>query len=46
MGIIINDLYSVGEPNVDTYIKEVHIHLTELGSEACAKQIAALIKSL
>ena len=46
MGIIINDLYSVVEPNVDTYIKEDHIHLTELGSEACAKQIAALIKSL
>ena len=46
MGIIINDLYSVVEPHIDTYIKDDHIHLTELGSEACAKQIAELIKSL
>ena len=46
MGIIINDLYSVVLPNVDTYIKEDRIHLTEAGSEACAKQIASVIRNL
>ena len=46
MGIIINDLFELVYPKVDEYICEDHIHLSEAGAQACAKQIAALIKSL
>ena len=46
MGIIINDLYSLVEPNIESYIKEDHIHLTKEGSDACAEKIAALIRKL
>ena len=46
LGIIINDLYAVVEPHIEEYIKEDNIHLNEIGSEACATQIADLIRSL
>ena len=44
MGIIVNDLYSFVRPHVEEYIKEDNIHLNELGSEECAKQIYEFIK--
>lgn len=47
MGIIINDLYSVVLPNIDTFItKEDNIHLTKAGIDACAQHIADFIKSV
>ncbi len=47
MGIIINDLYSVVEPNVDTFIrKDDYIHLTQTGIDACAKHVASFIKDV
>ena len=47
MGIIINDLYAVVEPHIDEYIrKDDNIHLTEAGSEACAIEIAELIRKV
>lgn len=47
LGVIVNDLYSFAEPHIDTYIKtEDNIHLTEEGSEACARQIAAFLRAL
>ena len=44
MGIIVNDLYSFVEPHIDEYFKDDNIHLNELGSEACAKQISEFIR--
>jgi hypothetical protein len=43
-GIIINDLHTLVVDNVDSYIsKEDHIHLSQEGIEACAKQVADVI---
>ncbi|MBQ8233495.1 MAG: SGNH/GDSL hydrolase family protein [Lachnospiraceae bacterium] len=43
-GIIINDMYSFVQPNIDTYIrKDDHIHLTEEGIWACAKRVKEVI---
>ncbi len=43
-GIIINDLHTLVAANVDSYIsKEDHIHLSQEGIEACAKQVADVI---
>lgn len=43
-GIIINDLHTLVAANVDSYIsKEDHIHLSQEGIEACAKQVANVI---
>ena len=43
-GIIINDLHTLVATNVDSYIsKEDHIHLSQEGIEACAKQVADVI---
>ena len=46
MGIIINDLNAVVYPHINEYIKEDNIHLNEAGSEACANQLAALIRKV
>lgn len=47
MGIVINDLYSLVEPNIDTFIrKDDHIHLTEEGISACSEQVVRYIKSI
>lgn len=45
-GIIINDLYSLVYPNIDTYIKDDNIHLTDVGIEACAEQVKNSILSI
>lgn len=43
-GIIINDLHTLVAANVDSYIsKEDHIHLSQEGIAACAKQVADVI---
>ena len=47
MGLIINDLHSLVYPNIDTFIsKEDHVHLTPPGIEACAAQVAELIRKV
>lgn len=43
-GIIINDMYSFVQPNIDTYIrKDDHIHLTKAGIWACAEHVKEVI---
>ncbi len=45
MGIIINDLHGFVYPNLETYITdEDYIHLSEEGIDACANQIADIIR--
>lgn len=45
MGILINDLHSLVYPNIGAYIRtDDNIHLTDAGIEACAKQVANIIK--
>ena len=47
MGIVINDLYSLVEPNIDAFIrKDDNIHLTEEGIRACAEQVARYIRNI
>ena len=47
MGIVINDLYSLVEPNIDAFIrKDDNIHLTEEGIRACSEQVVRHIKSI
>ena len=44
-GVIINDLYTTVWNNIDEYIrKDDNIHLTEVGIDACAKQVCDIIK--
>ncbi len=43
-GIIINDLHSLIASDIDRYISEDTIHLSEEGTEAVAKQVADIIK--
>ena len=45
MGIQINDLYSVVAPNLESYICEDQIHLSEAGIKACAEKVVAAIKA-
>ena len=46
MGIKINDLYSLVEENIDSYIRDDDkIHLTEIGIDGCAKQVVEHIKN-
>jgi lysophospholipase L1-like esterase len=45
IGIEINDLYSLVSKDIDTYICEDQIHLSEAGIELCSKQVADLIKA-
>ena len=44
LGIRINDLHSVVEPHIDEYICEDQLHLSAAGAQACAKQVAEMIK--
>ncbi len=45
MGIIINDLHGFVYPNLETYITdEDYIHLSKEGIDACANQIADIIR--
>lgn len=44
-GVIINDLYNIIVKDIDRYIRsDDNIHLTDEGSEVCAKQIVDIIK--
>ncbi len=44
LGVIINDLHTTVYPHIDTYIRDDDkIHLTDLGAEVCAKQVADII---
>ena len=44
MGIIVNDLNAVVKPHIEEYICEDRIHLNEAGAQACAEQLAELIR--
>ena len=44
-GVIINDLYKLVSADIDRYICDDHIHLTEEGIKACSEQVAAIIRS-
>lgn len=47
MGIIINDLNAFVKSNISSFIREDdNVHLTELGSEKCAEQVAKAIKNI
>jgi len=47
MGVVINDLHSLVYPHIDTFIsQEDHVHLTAAGIEACAAQVAGLIREV
>ena len=47
LGVEVNDLYSFVEPNIDRFIKTSdNIHLTDVGSEACAEEIAAFLRDI
>ena len=45
-GIIINDLYQLVASDIDKYICEDNIHLSEEGIKACAEQVADIIKKV
>lgn len=45
-GVRINDLFSLVLPNVEEYICEDLIHLSEAGIQACAKQVMDAITAL
>ena len=44
MGIIINDLFTTVYENLDEYISEDMLHLTQAGIDACAAQVADAIR--
>ena len=44
MGIIINDLYSAVAENIDEYISEDNIHMSESGIALCARLVAEAIQ--
>ena len=46
MGIEINDLNALLKDDIERYICDDLIHLTEEGKEVCAKQVARYIKSV
>lgn len=46
MGIEINDLYSLVNEHLDTYVGSDLVHLTQEGIDACAKQVVRSIKSI
>lgn len=45
MGIEINDLHSLVAQDIDKYISEDKIHLSQEGIELCSKQVVKVIKS-
>jgi len=44
LGVRINDLHSVVEPNIDTYICDDNVHLSPVGIDACAAAVVKAIK--
>ena len=44
-GVIINDLYQLVSADIDRYICEDHIHLSEEGIAVCSRQVADVIRS-
>ena len=42
-GVIINDLYQLVAADIDRYITDDHIHLSEEGIKVCASQVADVI---
>ena len=46
MGVIINDLYTTVYENMDEYMHEDKIHLSERGIEVCARQVADCIRAV
>ncbi len=42
-GIIINDLHSLVEKDIESYITDDNIHLSDEGTKVCAKQVAKVI---
>ena len=45
-GVIINDLYSLVAADIDRYISEDTIHLSEEGVQLCAQQAAKVIRQV
>ena len=45
-GVIINDLYSIVSKDIERYIKQDNIHLSDEGVEICAKQVADVIRNV
>ena len=44
-GVIINDLHKLVSADIDRYICDDHIHLSEEGIKVCSEQVAAFIRS-
>lgn len=44
-GVIINDLYSLVAADIERYISEDKIHLSDEGALLCAEQVARIIRS-
>lgn len=44
-GVIINDLHQLVASDIDRFICEDHIHLSEDGIEVCSRQVADVIRS-
>ena len=42
-GVIINDLYQLVASDIDRYITDDHIHLSEEGIDVCSRQVADVI---
>lgn len=45
LGVLINDLHSVVEPHIDTYICPDNVHLSPAGIDACAEAVVKAIKA-
>lgn len=45
-GVVINDLNALVLPNIDAYICEDKIHLSEAGVQACGKAVAEAVRKL
>lgn len=45
-GVIINDLHKLVSADIDRYICEDHIHLSEEGIKVCSEQVAGIIRSV
>ena len=44
MGVIINDLHTTVKKDIDRYICEDLVHLSDAGIEVCARQVAEIIR--
>ncbi len=45
-GVVINDLYTTVAQDIEKYICDDNIHLSEAGIEICSKQVTDAIKAL